>query len=124
MYERFILLHINPAIGHLSIKDINTMNIQKFVNDKYKSGLSTASIRKMFNIINQALNHAVKGNMIIRNPAESVHLPKHTQKQIKVFTQEEQDKFLECAKDDALYGLFVLALDTGIRLGCLLREAL
>lgn len=74
----------------------------------------------MYNIINQALSHAVKGNMITRNPAESVYLPKHTQKQIKVFTQEEQNRFLECSKEDALHGLFLLALDTGIRLGELL----
>lgn len=120
VYERFILQHITPSLGHISIKDINTMNIQKLVNDKYKAGLSTASIRKMFNIINQSLSHAVKGNMITRNPAESVHLPKHTQKQIKVFTQEEQNRFLECSKGDTLHGLFVLALDTGIRLGELL----
>jgi integrase len=96
------------------------MNIQKLVNDKYKSGLSTASIRKMFNIINQSLSHAVNGNMITKNPAEPVHLPKHTQKQIKVFTQEEQNRFLECSKGDALHELFILALDTGIRLGELL----
>lgn len=31
-----------------------------------------------------------------------------------------QNRFLECSKGDALHGLFVLALDTGIRLGELL----
>jgi integrase len=121
VYERFIILHISPSnLGQITLKKITSMHIQRLINDKYKGGLSTASIRKMFNIIKQALQKAVDGNMLLKNPASSVELPEHKQKDIEVFTMEEQERFFEFAKDDVLYDLFVIAVDTGIRLGELL----
>jgi integrase len=121
VYDRFIKLHIaTSSIGQTTLRKITPMQIQRLVNDKFKSGLSSSSVRKMFNIINQALQKACDSDMLQKNPASTVELPEHSQKEIKVFTMEEQNKFFEAAKDDALYDFFVIAVDTGIRLGELL----
>lgn len=121
VYERIIKLHIEPsALGMMQLRKITPMQIQKLVNEKYRAGLSSATVRKMFNIINQALQKAYDNDMIPKNPAKTVELPEHTQKEIKVFTREEQDRFFEAAKGDALYDFFVISIDTGIRLGELL----
>jgi integrase len=117
VYEQFINLHIAPCFKGVVISKLTAMHIQKLVNDKLKAGLSTASIRKMYGIIHQFLAKAIENDIILKNPASAVELPEHKQKEIKVFSNEEQTKFFEAAKEDRLYDFFVLAVDTGIRLG-------
>jgi integrase len=117
VYERFINLHIAPFLGHIVINKLTTMHIQKLVNKKLQEGLSSASVIKMYAIIHQFLAKAIENDVIFKNPASAVELPEHTQKEIKVFSNEDQTKFFEAAKEDRLYDLFVLAVDTGIRLG-------
>lgn len=58
--------------------------------------------------------------MIIKNPCKNVELPVLEQKEIKALTLEEENRFIEMSKDDALHVLFVVAIDTGLRLGELL----
>ena len=71
-------------------------------------------------ILNSALEKACLNELILKNPCNGVELPALTQKEIKAFTQEEETKFLEASKDDKLYSLFLLGLDSGARLGELL----
>jgi integrase len=120
VYKQVITCHVVPNIGHITLKNLSTMHLQRLVNERYQSGLSTGSIRKMHNIINSSLEQALQNDMIPKNPAKSVKLPAHTQKAIKYFTEDEQKRFFEEAKVDNLYPLFALAAHTGLRLGELL----
>lgn len=120
VYKQVIDCHIVPSIGHVTLKALTTMHLQRLVNEKFQSGLSTGSIRKMHNIISSTLNQALQNDMIPKNPAKSVKLPTHSQKPIKFFTESEQKRFFEEAKEDTLYPLFVLAAHTGLRIGELL----
>lgn len=120
VYKQVIACHIVPNIGHITLKNLTTMHLQRLINEKYQSGLSTGSIRKMHNIISSSLEQALQNDMIPKNPAKSVKLPAHTQKTIKFFTECEQERFFKEAMADNLYPLFVLATHTGLRLGELL----
>ncbi|NLD50156.1 MAG: site-specific integrase [Clostridiaceae bacterium] len=119
VYETQSKYHILPSLGDIKLKDLNSLQIQKYINKKAET-LSSATVRKQYNILKSCLEKAVANEMINKNPCNHIELPALNQKEIKAFTQEEEKKFLEFAKHDPLYPLFIVALDTGIRLGELL----
>lgn len=119
VYETQSVCHILPFLGDITLKDLSSLQVQKYINEKSKT-LSPATVRKQFNILNSCMEKAVANELINKNPCKHVELPVLEQKEIKAFTVEEEKKFLEYAEGDALYKLFVTALDTGIRLGELL----
>lgn len=120
VYKQVINCHVVPNLGHITLKNLTTMHLQRLVNEKFQGGLSTGSIRKMHNIISSSLDQALQNDMIPKNPAKSVKLPTHTQKAIKYFSEGEQKRFFEAARRDELYPLFALAAHSGLRLGELL----
>lgn len=126
-YEQHIRVHIKPSIGHVLLQDLTPEMVQKFYNEKYKTGrydgeggLSSATVRKIHNILHEALDQAVLNSLIYRNAADATKRPKLSQKEIKIFTVEEQNKFMSLLKDEYLGAAFLMDLSTGMRLGELL----
>ncbi len=129
VYEGYITSRIAPALGQHKLRSLRPDHIQKFLNslkttenrnDQEKTGLSTATITKIKNILSGALSQAVKNGLITRNPADAITLPKTTKRKVLAFTQDEQSALLGELADHRLYALFVFALGTGLRRGELL----
>ena len=71
-------------------------------------------------VLHRALGQAVKWGILARNPADAVDPPRHRYKEMKALSPEEAVRFLEAAKEDRLFGLYVLAVSRGLRQGELL----
>lgn len=121
-YETQMNVHIIPELGHIELQDLKTIMIQQFINKLHNAGngLSSATIRKIHCIIQAAMNQAITNGLIQKNPATGVELPRLEQRKIRAFTQEEQDAFFKCACDAAMQPAFLVAVDTGLRMGELL----
>lgn len=120
-YEQNIRVHIRPALGHIMLKDLRVDHVQKFINDAYGEGkLSTWLMRKLKNILHGSLKQAVVNQLIMRNVSEGIILPKHKQKEIRVFTKVEEKLFIQTLENDRLTTAFKLDLVSGLRLGELL----
>jgi integrase len=120
-YETNIRHHLKPGLGHIPLKDLKTFDIQRFINEKYESGnASTALLRKLKNILHGSLKQAIVNQLITRNVSEGVILPKHKQKEIRVFSREEEKAFINALKGDRLEVAFKLDLVSGLRIGELL----
>lgn len=119
VYETQAKHNIIPIIGDIALKDLNTLHIQRYINEKSKT-LAPATVRKQYNILNSSLEKAVANELIPKNPCRHIELPVLEQKEIKAFTLDEEIRFIEASKDDRLHTLFVVALDSGLRLGELL----
>lgn len=74
-------------------------------------------IKKTFEIIRNSLEHAVDFEMIPKNPAKKVKLPKSNIKEMNIWDENEVNCFLEVAKKDQIYIVFILGLTTGMRQG-------
>lgn len=138
-YHRLIETHIKKGLGSTKLVKLQTNDIQKFYKDRLENGrkrkleieqedgskltktnLSTRTIRYLHTILQEALDQAVKENLIYSNPAANTVLPRQVSKEIQPLTTEQVQTFLESIKDDWLYALYLTELGTGLRRGELL----
>jgi integrase len=126
-YEQNVRIHIKPEIGDVLLKELKPVTIQKFYNSKHKDGdteakdkISAATIKKIHNIIHEALEQAIKNDILNKNVSERVSLPRLIKEEVRVLTKEEQKSLLEFISGDRLECAFILDLATGLRIGELL----
>ena len=128
-YKTLIENHIKPGFGAVLLAYVTPDMIQVFLNsklmqgarlDKNEGALSSSSVTKMRMIIISAFKQAVKNRIISENPADNTTPPKLIYKDMRVFTVDEQKKFLDAIRGHEYEALFTTALATGMRKGELL----
>jgi len=80
---------------------------------------SERTIRDAWTILCSALTNAVTEELIPKNVAALLHVPKARKRKVKPWTVDEARRFLESAKrdQDPLYAAYVLILVLGLRKG-------
>lgn len=117
-YETNIRVHIAPILGGLALKDLNTLILQKFIKRKFKDEeLSSATVRKLYNIINGALKQAEDARMIPYNPAKGVKLPPIESKKPRILDSDEQKRFIDALEGERMKMLFLISITSGLRIG-------
>lgn len=118
-YRQQIEKHIKPALGNVKLSAINTMQIQKLLNDLTQGKeLAPKSVKNVHGIIHKSLSQAVKMRYIPYNPTDACELPRIEKKEIKPLTEQEIKDFLaEIDKGEQFARLFKVALFTGMREG-------
>jgi integrase len=127
-YETYIRGHIKPVLGKIKIQNLKPDMLQKFLNgkqnagrlDNSKGGLSTKTIRNLYNMIHASLQQAYKNGIVYKNIADLITLPKIIKNEIQVFSVQEQKRLENKCKEYRLGVGVILTLYTGIRLGELL----
>ena len=116
-YDYIVKLHVVPELGKKVLMKLSPQDVQRFLNDKLKSGLSARTVRHINDTLRCALNMALKWGLVSRNVATLVGPPRIQRKEIRSFTPEEARTFLETIKGDRLEALFSVALSLGLRQG-------
>jgi len=121
-YYHNIEKHIRPALGNIEIHSLRSEQIQKLLNKMGKAhgkqpALAPWSILKTKNILSGAMEQAVRNRILIINPVKATVPPKLEQKEIRVLSGDEQNKFMDACKGHRLEALFLFALATGMRRG-------
>lgn len=126
-YDAYISKHIKPFLGRMKLANIRGDMIQKFYNDKLKhgridgkGGLSPKTIKNIHNMLHEALEQAIKNDLLLKNPCKMITLPKRTQKEMRVLSIEEQEQLTGIARYERLGLGIILVLFTGVRIGELL----
>ena len=128
-YKGKIKNHLIPSIGEMKISDLTSRQIQRLLKDKLedgrvdgKGGLSTRSVKYIYQTLHAALEQAVKERIVSHNVCEAVEVPKkQEEKKLHTWNKDQINKFLTTAKDmGRFYEVFYLALNTGMRKGELL----
>ena len=80
---------------------------------------SPRTIKDIRTVLRSALNSAVRQELIDRNVAQLVQIPKQRKRKLVPWTSEEARRFLESARSssDPLYAAYVLVLVLGLRKG-------
>lgn len=129
-YCRVFDILIIPMLGHMKLKDIKPIHIQRFVNalqerDTHLDGragkLSAATVRRYYTMIQSIMHAAYKLELIGSNPADSdrITLPKIEEEKTEIFTEDELSRLFEALKSEPLqYQVLIhLALNTSCRRG-------
>lgn len=86
-----------------------------------KVRISDRTIEYIKIVLYGALQQAVENTLLIRNVCDAVKLPKNAdKKRIRVFSLEEQNRFINALDNERLRAAFLLDLSTGLRVGELL----
>jgi integrase len=114
-YEGLLRRYVRPRLGSKSLASISALDIQTLYRDLLVRGLSARSIRYTHAVLRSALKQAMRWNLILSNPADSVDLPRQERRQIGVLTVEQARTFVKAIAGHPYWVLFALALTTGMR---------
>lgn len=87
-YRNSIEKHINPCIGQLKLKDIKKIHIQELLNSLLDENKAQTA-RQVRLTLNQILTQAVENELIYKNVAQNIKLPKIKKKTKRALTEDE-----------------------------------
>jgi integrase len=117
-----------PAIGSIPLLKLTPLRIQACYSewlsdgrlDGKKGGLSAQTVLHHHRVLREALNQAVRWQLMPRNPADAVDAPKRERKEMRALNEGETAWLLEAARGTRLYVPILVAVTTGVRRGELL----
>ena len=127
IYEGYLRLYIRPGLGHIPLNRLTAKDMQRFFawlktegradQSDGETGLADSQLRNIHSLCWRALEKAVSGNLIPRNPASGCKLPPARKGEMNLLSRESMQKLLIQAKEEKYYELFLLEFATGLRLG-------
>ncbi len=96
-YKDILARYIRPRIGLVKLSNLTPLEIQAAYNKMIADGLSPRTVRYAHAVLRSALNQAVKWQMLYRNPATFVDLPRLEQKEMQALGPDEVADFLKSA---------------------------
>ena len=106
---------IQKEIGYMKLTSLNLIVLQQVFNN-LRSDNERKNSKK---ILVDMLEKAIYADLIIKNVAKQINtkVSKEEKKERRVLTIEETELFLKQAENSIYYNLFVVALETGLRIG-------
>lgn len=115
-YRRNIDKYIIPQLGNIKLSNLLPLQLQSFYNI-LSATLSNTSIVYIHRILHSALNQAMKWDLVVRNVADNVEVPKKNKYNATILNSEQLGKLIEVIKDTYIYIPVMIAISTGMRRG-------
>ena len=123
-YRRYVDYNIKPHLGDKQICKVTTADVQRMYRVLQKEGgvhggpLAASSVRRIHNVLHQALDVAVNRHLIVKNPTKDVVLPKKETPTKTILNDAQLERFMEAIQQDAFWhDFFYLEITTGLRRG-------
>lgn len=114
-YESDFRMHVVPYIGHIKLKDLTMLHIQRTYTKAQQNGLSPKSIRNIHGLVHGMLAKAQSLDMVRKNVSEDCELPMLEKAEMHTLSDVELRRFLAIAKDDPFYLMYYVDFFTGLR---------
>ena len=114
-YGDLMTRYVRLPLGNIKLADLKAIHIQKLYNDMQSRGLSARIVRYTHAVLSSALRKAVELDILVRNVAKLVQLPKQVQKEMDVLSQGEAIAFIKALEGERHETLFSFAIATGMR---------
>ena len=122
-YREIVERGIIPALGHFKLMKLSPSSIQSFYSKQMTCGgmrggpLSARTVSHYHRLLHEALRHAVKWQMMARNPTDAVEPPRPKAAVVHALDEAECAKLRFVVKDTHFALPVSLALRTGMRRG-------
>lgn len=114
-YGDLLRRYVREPLGNIKLSNLKAVHIQKLYGEMLERGLSPRIIRYTHATLSSALKEAVKLDILPRNVATLVQLPKKIQKEMDVLSKDESILFLQTLEGERFEMLFSFALASGMR---------
>jgi len=144
-YETLVRLYIVPGLGSKRLDRLTVQDVQAWLNGLQRACqccaqgrdarrevklrrccavgaccgrvLSTRTIRDVRTVLRSALTHAGREELVSRNVASLVKVPRNRARRRRAWTTDEARVFLESARGDRYYAAYVMIVVLGFRKG-------
>lgn len=111
----------NSPIASSPLKDIKSLQIQKYYNKLFENGKTTSQIFNLNKLLKHFFNYAVNEGYLLRNPCiGQIVIPgkvEHKESEVEVFTDDELKAILNYPKESQIKDIATICLATGMRRG-------
>jgi integrase len=116
-YDQVVNKHILPYLGHLSIQELRSDQVQSFYQRKQQDGTGARTLSLINCILHNALDYAVSNGFILHNPVHGTMISRPKYHEQKVLNLDQVRVFLQSCQGTRWEALFCLAITTGMREG-------
>lgn len=118
-YELYALKHIRPVLGKVKLQELGPRDVQGMISKISSEGkVAPGTIRHIRAVLRVALSDAVAMEIITRNVAKPVTLPRDdTDRRVRPLTPEQTRTLIAGALLEPMGTLYVVKLGLGLRLG-------
>lgn len=117
-YERIVRKHLSPALGHIRLERLTPEDVDRMLAAKAATGLSRTYITRMRIVLADALKHAQRRGLVVRNAGALAVMPRTAaptpRRSLNV---EELQRFIEAVQGERLESFVILGLAVGMRPG-------
>jgi integrase len=119
-YEGIIRVHLIPGLGKKQLTHLSPQDVRRLLTVKRQEGLSVRMVQYIHAVLRNALQNAVREELISRNVAKLVQVETPDYDVGKGLTIEQAQQLLLALRNTRWQPLYVLALLLGLRRGELL----
>ncbi|MDR1559965.1 MAG: site-specific integrase [Clostridiales bacterium] len=116
MYKGILSAHIIPSIGGIPLKKLKLFHIQDMINKQLADGHHRTAQQTLLTV-KQILKTAVKNELIYKNAAEDVEIPKKAKPKKRALTDQEIGYIYAASLDLKQRAFLLTLLCTGMRKG-------
>lgn len=118
-YYRRIKNTYVSILGEKNVCDILHLDIQNATNELVEKGYTYRTVREALGALREAMNIAVVNRLILQNPVVNINIRKENEamQERRVLENWEMPLFIEEAKRDWFYEMFMILLSSGLRIG-------
>lgn len=116
-YENAVEKHLIPGIGQLQLEKLTAQRLQSWLTTHQADGASPRTVRYARTVLRIALAQALRWNLVGRNVATLVDVPRSPRHEVTPLTPEEARTFLDTVKSHRLEALFTVGVALGLRQG-------
>lgn len=119
-YKHTVEHHLIPALGHRKLQGLTAVHVHDAFAAKRKANTGQRTLQLMHMRLCQALDLAVSWQLVARNVARLVETPSAPPKPHRIWSPEEQQRFLALAAKEHHHPIWHVLISTGLRRGELL----
>lgn len=116
-YEEALKLHIIPEFDKCWIDEITKLQVAKFKAKLEEKNLAQSSKNFLFTAFKTVMRKAQEWDLLDKNPAEGIKPPRKGMSRTEYWTASEVNQFLDANRDSRFLSLYLIALNTGMRVG-------
>jgi integrase len=114
-YCMIIRNHLSPSLGTILLNKLTAAQVQQYLNRMQDKGLCANTVRKHYMLLHNALEHARKQEIILRNVSEHVILPSASDPTHHFYDSETMARLFEILAGTTMEPVVKLAGYLGLR---------